>query len=389
MRGARVARWVSTAALPFAVSCAGSATVDPALQGKSVTPPVAAAAQGAAAVRAEAGDAAVVFVVLDGVRWQDVFVGTDPTLAASARLPVLTADTLMPHLHALLAERGAAIGAPGDGAPMVASGPNFVSLPGYNEIFSGRSPTRCPDNDCGPASLPTLADEVRATSSRPSDVAVIASWPKIERASSVAPTTFVLSTGRTRTLHEELLRDDALTAHWLDAGSQAAPYPGYDDYRPDIYTAAVALRYLETKQPRFLFMGLGEPDEYCHRDDYAGYLGSLRAADDVIGSLFATLDRMGERGRKTTVFVTADHGRGRDFRMHGKSFPESDRVWLVAAGAGIAARGMGHSTRRHRLADVAPTARELLGLPADTSPTAGAPIDELFASPPVRSASAP
>jgi hypothetical protein len=323
------------------------------------------------------------------VRWQDVFVGADPVLAAAAHVPASTADELMPHLHALLAERGAAIGAPGDGPPMVATGPNFVSLPGYTEIFSGRSPTHCPDNDCAATQLPTLADEVRAVSVGPRDVAVITSWPKIERAASVDPADIVLSAGRSRTVHGELLQDDIVTRGWLLAGSQAAPFPGYDDYRPDIYTSAIGLRYLETKRPRFLFLGLGEPDEYAHRDDYAAYLRSLRASDDVIGSLFTALERMGERGRRTTVVVTADHGRGRDFRVHGKAFPESSRVWMVAAGGGIAARGLVHATRPHRLADIAPTVRQLLDLPLDATPQAGSPIDELFASPPLRTATLP
>ena len=388
MRAASLGRWASTATLFLAVSCAGSRREDPAVHGAPVVSPPALRAD-PALLHHDEEDAAVVLVVLDGVRWQDVFEGVDPVLAAQAKVPPAKADVLMPHLHALLADRGAAVGAPGEGPPIVATGPNFVSLPGYNEIFSGRPPSRCADNDCPQAELPTVADEVRAVSERPGDVAVITSWPKIERASSAAPASIVLSTGRARALHAELLRDDDVTLKWMEAGAEAAPYPGYDDYRPDTYTAAIALRYLETKRPRFLFIGLGEPDEYAHRDDYAGYLASLRASDVVVGSVFAALERMGARGQRTTVIVTADHGRGRDFRVHGRSFPESSRVWLVAAGAGIAARGLAHSSRLHHLADVAPTVRQLLGLPADTSAGAGAPLDELFVAPPDRSASMP
>ena len=145
----------------------------------------------------------MVLVVLDGVRWQDVFVGADPSLAAEAKVPAAHADELTPHLHALIAERGAALGAPGQGAPMAASGPNFVSLPGYTEIFSGRSPSPCRDNDCGPTHSPTLFDDVRAITQRPSDVAVISSWEKIERVASADPSNLVLSSGRVRTRHAE------------------------------------------------------------------------------------------------------------------------------------------------------------------------------------------
>ncbi|MGH7294015.1 MAG: alkaline phosphatase family protein [Polyangiaceae bacterium] len=390
MRAASAARWASTALLSLVASCVAPREADQTVR----RAPGAAATlvAGRTTFRRDSRDAdeaAVVLVVLDGVRWQDVFVGSDPTLAAAAKIPARPADALMPHLHALIADRGAAIGAPGEGAPMVASGPNFVSLPGYTEIFTGRAPSGCTDNDCPATLLPTVADEVRAVSNRTSDVAVITSWPKIERAASADPSGIVLSAGRSRTVHGELLRDDPVTLGWLDAGAEAPPFPGYDEYRPDVYTAAIGLRYLETRRPRFLFLGLGEPDEYAHRADYASYLGSLRAADDVIGQLFATLARMGARGQHTTVLVTADHGRGRDFRVHGKAFPESSRVWLVAAGGAIAARGLARATRPHRLADVAPTIRQLLALPADVAPTSGAPIDELFVPPPEQSARLP
>jgi arylsulfatase A-like enzyme len=318
-----------------------------------------------------------------------VFVGADPQLSAAASVPAPSADALMPHLHALVADRGSALGAPGQGPPIAASGPNFVSLPGYTEIFTGHSRHACADNDCAPTRAPTVMDEARARSSRPSDVAVFASWEKIERAASADPASLVVSTGRSFRSHEESLRDDDTMRSALQQGAHADAFPGHDDFRPDRFTSALALRYLETQRPRLMFLGLGEPDEYAHRGDYAGYLASLRAADATLGDLFAVLGRMGPRGEHTTVIVTADHGRGRDYRVHGRAFPESGRVWLVAAGGGIEARGLSHATRPHHLADVAPTVRALLQLPTDVAPTAGAPIDELFAAPPERSAMQP
>ena len=331
----------------------------------------------------------VILVVLDGARWQEVFVGADPQLSAEAGVPAVHADALMPYLHALVAERGAALGAPGQGPPIAASGPNFVSLPGYTEIFTGHRQHDCANNDCAPARFPTVMDQARAVMPRPTDVAVVASWPKIERAASIDPASLVLSTGRYRTSHEDLLQDDAFMRDVLVQGSAAEAFPGYGDYRPDSFTAALGLRYLETRRPRLMFLGLGDPDEYAHRDDYAGYLASLRAADATLGEIFAVLGRMGARGAHTTVIVTADHGRGRDYRVHGRAFPESGRVWLVAAGGGIEARGYARATRPHRLADVAPTVRALLHLPVDVAPTAGAPLDELLTAPPQQSASLP
>jgi Type I phosphodiesterase / nucleotide pyrophosphatase len=288
---------------------------------------------------------AVVLVVLDGARWQEVLVATDNRFAMGADRGV-TADLLMPNLHQMIAE-GAAIGAPDHGYPMVASGPNFISLPGYNEIFSGRTPFSCADNECAPAREPTIVDELRTSAS---DVAVFSSWGPIARAAALHSSEVVMSTG----------------------------IPGTGEFRADRATADRALAYLAEQRPSFLFLGLGEPDEYAHRFDYPGYLNSLRQADAVLGEIRQELVEMGERGQRTTVFVTCDHGRSDNFRDHGAPWPESSRVWLVAFGGAIPARGFVTTERRHRLADIAPTVRKLLGLPGDLASGAGSPIAELL-----------
>lgn len=324
----------------------------------------------------------VILVVLDGVRWQEVFGGIDPQLAATHHLlgssgPVVGARSLLPSLYAALDARGAAVGAPGYGV-IAASGPNFVSLPGYTEIFGGRPPDGCHDNECAGASGPTIVDAVRDRSGSDSDVAVIASWAPIARAATRMPSRIVVSAGRQDVAGAHFLVDDPSMREVLEEGARADPRPGHDAFRPDRYTAELALRYLEARRPAFLFVGLGEPDEYAHADDYRGYLASLRAADDFFGRLFAVLDRMGGRGRRSLVLVTADHGRAHDYRDHGAGLPESARVWLLALGGPVHARGFVQGPAARRLADVAPTIRQVVGLPFDDFAGAGTPMLEIL-----------
>jgi hypothetical protein len=336
-----------------------------------------------ARVEEERVESAVVLVVLDGVRWQEVFEGVDRTLARQHGVTSTWANPadLMPNLHQLIDAEGLAIGAPGHGAEITASGPQFISMPGYIEIFTGKPDLRCFWNECRPTPTRTIADEVRDAGDT-DDVALVTSWPNIARAASTEPG-FVLTAGRKLVDREDLLRADVSTTRLLDEGARAPSFPGQGDYRPDAFTARLALRRLEVSKPRLLFVGLGDADEYAHRNDYAGYLQALRASDAFLGELTNLLHSMGARGRHTTVLVTADHGRAHNFTDHGARFPESGRVWLVAAGADVAERGL-VAASRHTLSDVAPTIRALLGITETDARTGTAqeptvPIPEIVA----------
>jgi hypothetical protein len=168
------------------------------------------------------------------------------------------ARSLLPSLYAALDARGAAVGAPGHGT-IAASGPNFVSLPGYTEIFAGRASRDCADNDCAGATGPTLVDAFRERATGDADVAVIASWGPIRRAATRDASRVVVSTGREVVTGAGVFEGDPLLRDVLARGAAADPRPGHDSFRPDRFTSALALRYLETQAPSFLFVGLGDP----------------------------------------------------------------------------------------------------------------------------------
>lgn len=296
----------------------------------------------------------LVLVTLDGVRAQEIFGRPD----------------LVPNLRRLM-QRGVGLGGPG--APMVASGPRYVSLPGYREILTGRRGTRCRDNRCPAIQQPTLLDELRVLGQLGrDDVVTIASWEVIARAASAAPSAITLSAGRHGGATRALCAVDAATRRDLDAGARASAWPGHGDYRPDAFTAALALDYVAAAHPRVLWVALGDTDEYAHRGDYDRYLGALAAADAFIGRLLGALG-----ADDAILFVTSDHGRAADFRDHGDA-PESRAVWLIAAGGPIPRRGAVRTDGTHYLSDIAPTVRALLHLGPDESPRAGAPIPELL-----------
>ena len=270
----------------------------------------------------------VVLVTIDGVRPDEVWSPSGPDL--------------LPNLYELAA-RGLAW------PEARASGPAFFSLPGYHEIITGR-----PSEDDGP----TLLDELDS-------VAVVASWDWIVRVAARDQTRIVISAGR----HDGVTRDRLRFSPELADAADSPAFPGVDDYRPDRYTAPLALDALQTLRPCFLWVSLGDTDEYAHRGDHPSYLEALREFDRFLGDLDATLLAMHV---DPVIVVTVDHGRNSSFRDHGVE-AESSRTWIVAAGGPIAPMA---TAGIPSLCQIAPFLRRILHLPRD--PNACAPLSEAF-----------
>jgi hypothetical protein len=368
------ARWRRTAVVAAAFLLASCAAAPPRRERGDNQ----AERRSVASASASKGELAIVLVTLDGVRWQELSHGSDERRAAAGS-EQRSAEELTPNLHALLAEGSGLFGDEASCAGIAASGPNFVSLPGYAEIISGRRTTECQDNTCTGITASTLCDEFAASPGAvPGEVAVITSWADLERLAPRRGDRVNASAGRHGGATRAGFSSDPLSRALLEHGRTQRPHPGHDDFRPDRDTARLAVHHLATQKPRFMWLGLGEPDEFAHRGDYAGYIQSLRYADLVIGEIALVLERFRAAGARTALFVTADHGRAENFRDHGAPHPESARVWFVAAGSEIRARGPLHCSSGHALADIAPTIRVLAGLPADTHANAGKPMFSLL-----------
>ncbi len=324
----------------------------------------------------------VVVVVIDGARWQEIFSGTDPELAKVHGIRSLqNGHELLPELHRLIDQGGVALGAPERGEPISASGPSFVSVPGYIEIMSGRPAVDCPNNGCRFKGEQSLLSQMASLSTRgPADVAVFASWPGLLRATIDARGVMV-SAGRRAGRNLDPILDDREATRLFERGRQASSYPEPGDYRPDRNTAELALYHLRRHRPRFMLLSLGDADAFGHANMYGHYLDALHESDKVVGEVSRVLAELRREGWPSTLFVTADHGRDRRCRNHGARAPESARSFLIAAGSGITDQGYVSAPRARRLADIAPTVRVLLGLEADGDPSAGAPLFELLATP--------
>jgi hypothetical protein len=296
----------------------------------------------------------VILLTLDGVRWQEVFHGTDPAVDAGK-----TENPVMPSLWRELLPEGVLFGNPGTASGMTVANDSYLSLPAYQSIMAGFPQEDCFSNQCGAIGVETLPERLqKEISAHRADVVTIASWQTIrEAAEHVSGSTWV-NTGA------EVLEDGGTEPELKELNlRQSADLPPWGDARYDKYTWAHAMRVLKKHRPRFMFISLLDSDEWAHKGDYPKYIDSLKTYDTWIRELSALLEGMGSYGAATTLIVTTDHGRGEgaNWGPHGAFFPSSRNIWLYGRNR--------HTRRTHPAArggyshlDIRPTIEALLGL---------------------------
>jgi hypothetical protein len=259
--------------------------------------------------------ARVVLITIDGPVREDVFDAT-----------------LMPRLHAALGARHGVL------LPARASSSMALSLPGYQALAMGRL-TDCMDNDCPRVGDETVAEFLaRRVGGGADQFSVFASWSRLPRAASSRDGT---------------VRVDAPQDVEVHAGG-----PPWWNARFDAETFSAARAHWEAFSPRFMQLSLLDTDEWAHAGYRREYETALRAADDVLGQVFAWVDALPPEERAlTTVLVTADHGRGRgDWREHGFFERGSAEIFFAA----FPARGE-PTSRVVDQRDVRPTIERLFG----------------------------
>src|SRR5271157_1497958 len=84
----------------------------------------------------------IILLTLDGVRPEDVWEGTNTSLSGK---PHIEARQLLPNIYHHLVDGGMAMGYL---SPMIATGPNHISQPGYLEMMRGHPSQDCQSNHC-------------------------------------------------------------------------------------------------------------------------------------------------------------------------------------------------------------------------------------------------
>ena len=335
-------------------------------------------AQGNAAVRAQgdggAAARAVVLIVVDGVRWQEVFNGADSALLT--RRPGGVNDTLairrefwrptaterrsalFPFLWGTVATRGVIWGNVTEGSDAhVTNGLKF-SYPGYNEMLVGVPDQKIDKNEYGPNPNVTVFEWLRMRKGFKGRVAAFGTWSVFNDIFNPKQSGVFVHAG----WDPPPGRVKGATERTIDRLYRTT-IRYWDDNTYDAFMQSVLLDYVKAKRPRVLFVGYGETDEWAHARRYDLTLRSAQRADDLIAELWRTMQAMPEYRDRTTFIVTTDHGRGSGDKWtdHGRDVEGAEQVWIAMVGPGAPKLGAVKGGTAVTQSQIAATVASLLG----------------------------
>ncbi len=288
----------------------------------------------------------VIFVMTDGLRWQEVFQGADEVLMNKENGGVTNADALkkaywrnsprerrealMPFLWTTVSRSGQIYGNRDVGSDVyVTNGLNF-SYPGYSETLCGFADPRIHSNDKIPNPNVTVLEWLNNKPEYKGKVAAFGAW-------DVFPS--ILNSGRAGFLVNAGY--DPLTAIPMSPRLEllnqlkAETPKVWDDEPFDGLTFYSALEYLKAAKPKVLYLSLGETDDWAHAGNYAEYLNSAHRVDAYLRALWDVAQSLPEYRGRTTLIFSPDHGRGGDpveWKSHGEKLPDSKYIWMAFLG---------------------------------------------------------
>ena len=336
----------------------------------------------------------VVLIVSDGFRWQEVFNGADETLLneanggiwdkeADLRREFWRADAgerrraLLPFLWNTVAVRGQIFGNQALGSIARVTNGLAFSYPGYNEMLTGHPDARIDSNEYGPNPNVSVLEWLNTLPELHGKVSVHASWATFKDILNVSRSHLPLQAGwdlpyrGTLTPRQELLNRLYQSITRLD-----------DE---DVYDAFMQVSLLESfdkQQPRVLFVGYGETDNWAHAGRYDLVLHSAHQFDRFVSELWERMQALPAYRNSTTFIITTDHGRGGDpveWKEHGIEQQGSENIWIAVLGPDTPPLGERSHTAEVHQAQIAATVAALLGKDfRQAVPAAAPPINEVL-----------
>jgi hypothetical protein len=336
----------------------------------------------------------VVLIVSDGLRWQEIFTGADPTLMDSDHGGIWAdpkelkqkfwrddvaerRKVLFPFLWSVVAKQGQIFGNQTKGSVARVTNGMAFSYPGYNEMLTGHPDPKIDSNEFGTNPNLTVFEWLNRMPEFHGKVAVYGTWNVFKDIFNEKRSGLVMQAGwdlpekGKLTPRQELLNELYQTTTRFDA----------DDVF-DSFLQVPLLDYVKADHPRVLFVGYGETDNWAHQGRYDLVLESAHGFDHFVQQLWEEMQSMPEYRGQTTFILTTDHGRGSglvEWKEHGVDQKGSENIWIAVMGPDTPARGERDNSAAVTQAQIAATVAAFLGqdFPHDV-PAAAAQLPEVW-----------
>lgn len=363
---------------------------------------------------AETKTETVILITIDGLRWQEVFTGVDEAFfdqeayiahkkhheafkaQFGAETPEARRQALMPFFWSTLVREGQLYGNRNKGSVGRLTNRFHFSYPGYSEILTGiADDARITSNDKILNPNRTLPEWLAAKPENDGKVEAFGSWDVFPYILNEERAGIPVNAG-----FEEYPAGGNEKVAFLNKLQGEVPSP-WDTVRLDAFTIGYARAALKREKMRFVYIALGETDDFAHDGHYDQYAMAAHRTDTAIAELWAWLQSDDRYRGKTTLLITTDHGRGSDsldaWRHHGRfpytkedgteaisDFKGDDAIWMAAIGPDTPA--LGEVEGRHEVTtnQIAATAARFLGYTFESdhaSLKAGAPITSMMGKP--------
>jgi hypothetical protein len=336
----------------------------------------------------------VFLVLVDGLRWQEVFTGADTTMMNKINgsvedsvalkksywrdTPEARREALLPFLWNTVGKQGQLFGNQNKGSIVKVTNTFHFSYPGYSEMIVGYADSAINSNNKFPNPNVSVFEWLHKKKSFQGKVAAFGAWEVVPWIINRGRCGFYVNGGVEPVTFGKISAEQALLNR-LKA-ELVHPWPGEPS---DAVTFYSALEFIKANQPRAFWLTFGETDEFAHAGRYDHYLDAARRTDGFLQTLWSTLQSMNPYRGKTTLIVVVDHGRGfapQEWRDHGAKIKGADNIWIAIIGPDTPALGERANSGPHTQSQIAATVAAALGEDyAADQPRAAKPILEALA----------
>ena len=336
----------------------------------------------------------LIIITFDGMRWQEVFGGIDSVLlgnkeftndSASLKKKFWAAGPqerrlkLLPFFWNTIAKQGQVYGNRHFGNKVNNANRFWFSYPGYNEIFTGYPDTAVNSNDKNLNKNENVLEFLNRKPAFAGKIAAFTSWDVFDAIFNEPRSGFLVSSGIDR-LPAAIASTPALRL--LNDMQMKSPQPLGESIRMDFVTYYLAREYLKQYQPRVLYIGFDETDDYAHQGKYDEYLKAARMTDSWLEDLWNTIQSIPKYKNKTTLLITTDHGRGdadkKQWTSHGEKIPDASEIWIAVMGPDTKPLGELKTPGQLFQEQIAATIAMLLGTKFETNHPVAKPISGIL-----------